>query len=274
MSSFSSMSKQNTTDGILDLVDRCLAVIPPAEPSLPRENDIQSHIHHLLAQRQSPGRCISEEPLPWHLGQEMIKTPSSPSMSRPPWCGLAGQHLECSYSREKRPTSPSASRLLVSTRISTEKSALGLLITFLFRFSKCHNPSCRFQSPIKCKTETKSFSGAAPSTATAKRFAVTLSRAPGEQRRPLVRPEYHSFPPNMLRSQGAEASSHCTTPRVAPQLCSDTHRATASPNSTGFLSSFKRNGPCRDEARTRIPVLSTVSPPLVSHMESVHSSLR
>lgn len=100
------MSKQNTTDGILDLVDRCLAVIPPAEPSLPRENDIQCHIHHLLAQRQSPGRCISEEPLPWDLGQEMIKTPSSPSMSRPPWCGLAGQ----------------ASRMFVFTRKKTDKS--------------------------------------------------------------------------------------------------------------------------------------------------------
>lgn len=267
------MSKQNTTDGILDLVDRCLAVIPPAEPSLPRENDIQCHIHHLLAQRQSPGRCISEEPLPWDLGQEMIKTPSSPSMSRPPWCGLAGQ----------------ASRMFVFTRKKTDKSERkpaarvhpdinrkNVLWAFSLRsylgFPSVTTPHVGFSPPSSAR-QTKSFSGAAPSTATAKRFAVTLSRAPGEQRRPLVRPEYHSFPPNMLRSQGAEASSHCTTPRVAPQLCSDTHRATVSPNSTGFLSSFKRNGPCRDEARTRIPVLSTVSPPLVSHMESVYSPL-
>lgn len=43
----SETTKQNPTDGILNLVDRCLAVIPPAEQSLPRENDIQCHIDHI-----------------------------------------------------------------------------------------------------------------------------------------------------------------------------------------------------------------------------------
>lgn len=63
----SEMRIKNSSEEILELVDRCLAVIPPAEPSLPRENDIQCHIHDLLAQRQSLGLM--------HLGRTTAVAP-------------------------------------------------------------------------------------------------------------------------------------------------------------------------------------------------------
>ena len=48
----------------------------------------------------------------------MIKTPSPPTMSRPPWCGLAGQASRMFVFLAKKTDEPKP--LLVSARMSTE----------------------------------------------------------------------------------------------------------------------------------------------------------
>ncbi|KAK1833793.1 hypothetical protein QBC39DRAFT_40349 [Podospora conica] len=114
-------------------------------------------------------------------------------MSRPPWCGLAGQ----------------ASRMFVFTPKNRRRARLvsvhgdidgkTCFITPSIRFSKCHHhPPSRFQSPttVKCKAHRDQIilrSGPPSPQSSPSSLPSPPSHGPrgSSKRRPLVRPEYH-----------------------------------------------------------------------------------